>query len=102
MLKTITALFVLGLALGLWIGFNPQAHEKAARSWAEVHASFLTVKAGVSDAMHNEAVSLKSSGQTGSQWMAVVWKQASSIIATIWDDVRRTWLEITSRLRLKS
>lgn len=28
MFKTFTVLFVLGLALGIWLGFNPQAREK--------------------------------------------------------------------------
>ncbi len=99
MLKTFSVLFVLGLALGLWVGFNPQSHEKTIKRWDEAHASFITVKANVSDAIHNWTVNLKSSGQTGNQKITIVWKQVSSIFTTIWDGVRRIWTEITFELR---
>jgi len=101
MLKTVSVLFVLGLALGLWLGFNPQAHGKTIKSWDDARASFVTVKVNVSDAMHNWTVSLKSNEQSGGQKMTVVWKQISSIFTTIWDGAHRTWTEITFQLRTK-
>ena len=101
MLKTFTVLFVLGLSLGLWLGFNPQAHEKTIKSWDDVRTSFVTVKASVSDAIRNWSVSLKSNEQSGGQKMTVVWKQASSILTTMWDGAHRIWTEITFELRTK-
>ena len=101
MLKTFTVLFVLGLALGLWLGFNPQAHERTVKNWDDVRTSFLTVKANISATMHTWAVSLNSNEQFGSQKMTVVWKQISSIFTTIWDGAHRIWTDITLQLRTK-
>ena len=100
MLKTFSVLFVLGLALGLWIGFNPQTHDKAVQAWTEAPTWFATAKLNMSDAMHNWSLSLKTSEQAGGQKIMVVWKQASSIFPAIWDNVHRIWLEITTRLHI--
>lgn len=40
MFKTFAVLFVLGLGLGVWLGFNPQAHEKTIKSWDDTKTFF--------------------------------------------------------------
>ena len=39
MFRSASLLIVLAFALGLWIGFNPEAHLSAEKSWAEAKAS---------------------------------------------------------------
>lgn len=40
MYRSAGLLILLAFALGLWIGFNPEAHAGAERSWAEVKVAF--------------------------------------------------------------
>jgi hypothetical protein len=101
MLKPFTVLFVLGLGLGLWIGFNPQAHERTIQSWNETRASFITLQAKALNTMHSWSISSKPNKQAGSQTFTAVWKQTTSIFTAIWDGVRHIWLEIQSQLHMK-
>ena len=44
-----TVLFlIVGLAVGLWLGFNPQAHQQTIKQWDSVKSGFLNLKAGSS------------------------------------------------------
>lgn len=102
MLKITAVLFVLGIALGLWIGFNPQAREKAAQGWEDTKALFVKAQADVSAAIDGWMLDLKSSGQAGTRQVESVWKELSSVLTTLWDSMQRLWANLTVRLRINS
>lgn len=102
MLKFGTVLLVLGIALGLWIAFNPQAHQKAVQSWEDAKASFIQMEAKVSATTHGWALDLKANGQGGTQQVNNVWKEFTSMLTTLWDSLRQLWVSLTTRLRISS
>ena len=102
MFKIGAVLLVLGIALGLWIGFNPQAHEKAVQSWEDTKTTFVKVQTDVSAATHEWGLELKSSGQGGTEQVHNVWKNFLSVLTTLWDSVRHLWVSLTTRLRISS
>lgn len=105
MLKISTLVFALGLVLGLWVGFNPQAHERAVQNWDNMRSSLATLKVNISNTTHNWALSLNASGQKNGQGQKIttttIWKQTSSIFTIIWDGVRNIWTDITIQLHTK-
>ncbi|HEX2697338.1 MAG TPA: hypothetical protein VHM28_06475 [Anaerolineales bacterium] len=102
MLKSVALLFVLGLALGLWVGFNPQAHEKVVQGWEGTKTFFVTMKTNASVSFQDWLTGIKSGEQNGTASVGVAWKQISSVFTTLWDSVIRFWSNLTNGLRLKS
>ena len=98
MLKTTVVLFVLGLAIGLWLGFNPQAREKMTVGWEHTKTFLVTTKLQVSVAAQDWTSQLKSNMQSGAGKVSLAWKQTSVVFTSLWDSVRHIWLTLTTRI----
>ena len=96
MLKRVVVILVLGLAIGLWLGFNPQTREKTAMVWENTKTLLVTMKAQVSMAARDWMVQLKSSVQSGAKRVSLAWKQTSIVFISLWASVRHIWLRLTT------
>ncbi len=103
-------LLLLGLGIGLWLGFNPQAHQKMLQNWEQAKSGYLRMQAQATTKLNGLTVQVGSSKQSASSstptWINTAWQQLASIFNTIWSSVRRFWLSISvglnsSHLRLK-
>jgi hypothetical protein len=92
MLKSAALLFVVGIALGLWLGFNPQMHAKVVKSWDNTKTFFVkldanvstTVTAWLTQAKAQVNVSQKKTPAiTMPKALAPVWRQ----IVSAWDNM---------------
>jgi hypothetical protein len=97
-------LLILGLALGLWIGFDPQEHQKAVQAWSEAKASFVNIQTQVSLKFHEWAAESNPGTQTVSvsvtKPIAEFWRQLSSILVNLWNSIVTIWLRIIHGLKL--
>ena len=41
MFRSAVLLLIVGLAVGLWLGFNPQAHQQTIQKWDSVKSAYL-------------------------------------------------------------
>lgn len=96
MFKTFTVLFVLGLALGIWLGFNPQAREKTDSSWDEAKTFLVTMKTQIPAVTQDWMIQLKSSVQSGARQVSFAWRQTSVVFTSLWDSVHHIWLRLTT------
>lgn len=104
MFKFAGLLLLLGLAVGLWLGFNPQAHREALQSWDGAKAVSVNIQTQVSAKLHEWT------GQSGSQEQSApnsaprptetAWGQLTSILHTLWSSIQRFWLSISAKLHL--
>ncbi len=107
MAKSAVLLLIVGFALGVWLGFNPQAHKQVVDTWNNAKAFFVNMQAQVSGkAGSNSAASQPNAqGQAksnpGVQTASVVWRQISSMLATVWNSLQRIWFQIRADLNLK-
>ncbi|MBI1794685.1 MAG: hypothetical protein HYR70_10905 [Chloroflexi bacterium] len=101
MFKTFAVLFVLGLGLGVWLGFNPQAHEKTIKSWDDTKTFFVSVKTDFSAVTQDWMAQLKSGERSGAEQVSLAWEQISSVFTPLWDSGRHIWLELTTRINTK-
>lgn len=110
MFKSAGLLLVLGLAIGLWLGFNPQAHQKVLQSWNETKASYLKIQTQIAAKFNGWGTQLSSTKQTASnssansvpKWINTAWQQLASIFNTIWNSVRRLWSSISANLNMRN
>jgi hypothetical protein len=101
MSKSVGLLLILALALGLWINFNPEARQRATQSWESAKALFVSVKAGVSVAVHDWVAGLQSGEQSNGGGIGEVWKQITSVLASWWDSAQRFWQHLTAGMGAK-
>lgn len=100
-------LLVLGLAFGLWVGFNPQAHRQAVQTWEEAKADYVhfqsqaAVKVGdwTSNVGENTQVQVNSK-PAQPLTSSPAWKQLSSALDAFWNSVQRMWTRLTAGVTL--
>lgn len=120
MVKSAVLLLVLGLAAGLWLGFNPQAHQQTIQKWDSVKSEYLRIMAGVnlktqglnstqatsSVQTHSKSRS-KSAPATASQpqsqpVISTDWNQISTQVSTAfetaWNSVQGFWANISAKI----
>ena len=99
-------LLLLGIAIGLWFGFNPQARQKLLENWGQAKSAYLRVQAQVKTKFNGVALQLSSTkqGAPGSvpKWINTAWRQLTSIFNAIWISARRLWLSISSNINTRS
>jgi hypothetical protein len=106
--KAAVLLFVLGIALGLWLGFNPMMHEKVVQNWD--HAmTFLgdlganistTIGAWTSRARTQVQVGQKTVSKVNAKPFANAWQQFAAAWSTFIDSLQRIWHELASNINL--
>ncbi len=109
MIKSAGFLLLLGLAIGLWLGFNPQAHEKVVQSWNDAKASYMRIQKQVMTQVNGWTTQLGSTKQTASnsvgsvpKWINTAWHQLASIFNTIWSSARKLWLSLAANLNMSN
>jgi len=109
MFKSTALLLVLGIALGLWVGFNPQAHKKVVQSWDNTKTFFARLETNVSGTISAWTIQTKSQAQVGKKTVASIttkpfaaaWQQFVSAGGTFLQSMQRIWLELMTNLSVK-
>ena len=65
MFKFTMLLFLLGIALGLWLGFDPQAHGKVVQNWDHTKVFFVRLETNFSNTIHAWTMRTKAQAQVG-------------------------------------
>jgi hypothetical protein len=97
MVKISLLLLAVGLAVGLWLGFNPQMHTRMVQNWEVAHSSFtsagtnLTIT-GRSMISSPSVKSVHSFGNNGE------WSRTSADFEELWLIIQKTWHDIIVNL----
>ncbi len=114
-----TVLFlILGLAVGLWLGFNPQAHQQTVQQWDSIKTSFMNTKAQTNLKLPNlssntttttSAASNKKDSKSSNSTSTTTsspsqpsfsfdWNRVTTAFQDIWSSLQRTWANITAKI----
>ncbi len=108
MLKAAALLFVLGIALGLWLGFSPQMHEKVVQNWdnakgfiARLGTNFsTTISTWTSQTKAQVQVGQKTVSKVNAKPFATAWQQFVSAWTTFMESLQRIWHELAANINL--
>ena len=93
-------LMLLGLAVGLWLGFNPKAHQETVRNWDRATSAIAQVQlpstAGARAPQPPAATTKPSSLPQVS--VSDAWKQVSAAFDTLWHSVQNLWVRVTANI----
>lgn len=110
MLKSAGLLLFLGLAVGLWLGFNPQAHRKVVQNWDNTKTSLArletnfstTISAWTTRAKAQEAqVGQKTVSRITTRPFAAAWQQFTAAGETFLQSMQKIWLGLETNLNIK-
>ncbi len=109
MLKSAGLVLLLGLVLGLWLGFNPQAHGKVVENWNNTREFFVRLETNFSAAISAWTMRTKAQAQAGQKTIsgitnkpfATAWQQFVSAGGTFLQSMQKIWLELTTNLSMK-
>jgi hypothetical protein len=102
-------LLLLGLAVGLWLGFNPQAHAKVVQSWNNTKTSFVRLETNFSTTISAWTVRSKAQAQTGQKSVSgtttksfsTVWRQIVSAWDNLLASLQGVWHRMVANINLK-
>ena len=100
-LNGLVVALVLGLAAGLWLGFNPQAHKQVLQDFngaktAVAHIGFAsTTKAHAAAPAPTAPKSVLQLSPTAT----VAWRQITTAFESLWTSMQQIWLRATARIR---
>ena len=108
MFKAAALLFILGIALGLWLGFNPPMHEKVVQNWDHTKAFFARLGTNFSTAISTWTNQAKAQAQVGQKTvanlnarpLATAWQQFVSAWTTFMESLQHIWHELASNINL--
>jgi hypothetical protein len=120
MTRSTVLLLIVGLAIGLWLGFNPQAHQQTVQQWDSIKSSFLKFKTGASSNLPGLNFNSTSTTQTSSKSKSKFasqpqqptaqhpttqqptpsfdWKQITTAFAPIWNSLQSIWASIMAKI----
>ena len=117
MTRSTVLLLIVGLAIGLWLGFNPQAHQQTVQQWDSIKSSFLKFKTGASSNLPSlnttstTQTSSKSKSKFASQPQQTAqhtstqqptpsfdWKPITTALAPIWNSLQSIWASIMAKI----
>jgi hypothetical protein len=107
MAKSAVFLLIIGLAAGLWLGFNPQAHQQTVQKWdsiksaavklmAESNVKIQGVNSHVTTSLQNSP-RLKSTPQSQPD-ISLAWKQVSNAFQAAWISMQRFLANVTAKI----
>ena len=97
-----------GLAIGLWMGFNSQAHKQVVHSWNGTRTYFAHMGNSIAASTHQWEVQLKTgdkstpASKTASQPNTTITKWISNVFTNLGKFLHKTWQSIATDLHLKS
>ena len=92
-------LIAAGLAVGLWLGFNPHAHQQMVESWDHARTAVVqtTAKVQLSPApLTSSKVNTTTHFQAPSASSA--WKQITTTFGSLVSSLQRLWLNISAQI----
>ncbi len=105
MAKSAVLLLAIGLAAGLWLGFNPQAHAQTIKSWDQAKASYVQFKAQASTQIRQLDTEVSAEGKSSPSAepdASATWKQISTAFESFWNSVQKIWSNITAKIERTS
>jgi len=110
-------LLILGLAVGLWLGFDPQAHQQTVQQWDSIKTSFTNTTAQTNlklpSVSSNTTTTTTTSNKKGSKSssststtssspgqpsFSLDWNRVTTAFHDIWTSLQRTWASITAKI----
>ncbi len=97
----VVVLVLAALGVGLWLGFNPHAHQQVVQSWEHTRAAFLHSTASLHLPLGLSAASRTTTrvqpptvGVSGS----AAWKQITTAFDSLVASLHKLWLSISARI----
>jgi hypothetical protein len=103
-LATSTVLVVLGLGVGLWLGFDPRAREVAQENMERAGQFFAEVRADVSvwlNGMTSDGAATPNSPEAQNSETSASSSQAVAFRG-FWDATRQVWMSLLTRFEFES
>jgi hypothetical protein len=105
MAKSAVLLLTIGLAFGLWLGFNPQAHQQTIEKWDSVKSAYVKfvsdTRVKIQGLSSHNIITLHqgpaSAPKTGPD-VSSAWKQISTALAAAWNSVQRFFVNVTAKI----
>ena len=104
-LVTAAALVILGLGIGLWIGFNPEAHAAAQEKMDRASQAFAQVRVDAEHLVGRRSLpGLRPVKRNGSRSNRPATDNSSEglDLQEIWSATQRVWISLLSRISTKS
>lgn len=105
MFRSAGFLLLIGLAIGLFLGFNPQAHQATIQKWDSLHSSYLKFMSNATAKAQGLNSHITSTTQTGSRTtgqpqisVPSSWKQVSAVFENLWESVQRFFANVTAKI----
>jgi len=101
MSKTAGALLlVLGLAVGLWLGFNPKAHQETVRDWdwASAAVAHARVTSAGGPLVPQPPLVGTRPGSLPRVSTSAAWKEIAAVSETLWHSVQGLWVRVTASI----
>ena len=95
--STGVVLLLLGLAVGLFLGFNAKAHQATVRDWDRLSSAVAHVRVTAAARPKTPAVSIKPSSLPPIS-ASSTWKQMSAAVETLWRSVDKLWVRVTASI----
>ncbi len=93
-------LVVAGLAVGLWLGFNPHAHQQVVQDWNRARVAFVHAEAslhlGSKTALAPKTTRVEPI--TTSPSATAAWKQITTAFESLVNSLQRWWQSISTRI----
>jgi hypothetical protein len=93
-------LVAIGLGVGLWLGFNPRAHQATVQNWDRVNMAVTQFKTRATFKMpvlKPQASTVKPAPSVQVS-ASSTWKQVSAVLQTLWGSMQRLWVNVTARI----
>jgi hypothetical protein len=108
MFRSAVLLLVVGLAVGLWLGFNPQAHQQTIQKWDSVKSAYLKFMSDANMKVQGLNSHISTSLQTNPGSKSVTpsqptateaWKQITTAFDSFWTSMQRFFANVTAKIK---
>ncbi len=92
-------LVIAGLAVGLWLGFNPRAHQQIVQDWDHARTALvhMTAQLRLSPARAS-STRISTTPHVQVPNLATIWKDITAAFDSLTRSVQRAWLSVTARI----
>jgi hypothetical protein len=93
-------LLIVGLAVGLWLGFNPKAHAETVRDWSRLTESVAHMRfTSAAKLPTSQAPSTAAKPAPHPQIStSTAWRQVSAQLNTFWMSLQHLWRAVAARI----
>jgi hypothetical protein len=101
MSRTATAVLLVlaGLAVGLWLGFNPRAHQETIQTWDRTRAAIVHAQTTTTVKVGATKPTAAAKPTTSTQPTAsITWKQITTAFDVFWLSLQKLWLNVSARI----